>query len=175
MEYTNRLVDIIHEGIDVAIRVGELPDSSLSARRLGEVVYGLYAAPDYLKRAPNLSTVSDLEHHDLIIKPSRGRSSWTLVNGMSTEIVDKSPRAAVNSIIAAKNLALAGLGITQLPRFMAAPYVANGQLSCVLSGWAENPAPVHAVFASSRYMDPKMRSFVDLCLEQCELNEMNAR
>ena len=119
MEYTNRLVDIIHEGIDVAIRVGELPDSSLSARRLGEVVYGLYAAPDYLKRAPNLSTVSDLEHHDLIIKPSRGRSSWTLVNGMSTEIVDKSPRAAVNSIIAAKNLALAGLGITQLPRFMA--------------------------------------------------------
>ncbi|MCW1937882.1 LysR substrate-binding domain-containing protein [Pseudomonas sp. MDMC_285] len=69
-----------------------------------------------------------------------------------------------NSTIAAKNLAIAGLGIAQLPRFMAEPYAADGTLSRVLPGWAEVPAPVHAVFASSRCMDPKVRSFVDLCL-----------
>lgn len=163
-EYTNRLVDIIHEGFDVAIRVGTLEDSGLSARRLGEVVYGLYAASGYLMRGPALSTVSDLKHHNLIMKMTRGRSSWTLVNGANTERVTASPRCAVNSTIAAKNLALAGLGIAQLPRFMAEPYVADGTLSCVLPGWPEIPAPVHAVFASSRYMDPKVRSFVDLCL-----------
>lgn len=163
-EYTNRIVDIIHEGIDVAIRVGTLQDSGLAARKLGEVTYGLYAAPDYLKRAPALSAVSDLKHHDLIMKGPRGRPSWTLVNGLDTEHIAESPRASVNSTIAAKNLALAGLGIAQLPRFMAEPYVANGTLSHVLPGWAEIPAPVHAVFASSRYMDPKVRSFVDLCL-----------
>ncbi|MCG7327326.1 MULTISPECIES: LysR family transcriptional regulator [Achromobacter] len=164
-EYTNRLVDIIHEGFDVAIRVGALEDSGLSARRLGEVSYGLYAAPNYLKRAPKLSAVGDLKHHALIMKTIRGRSSWTLVKEAIAERVTATPRCAVNSIIAAKNLAVAGLGIAQLPRFMAAPFVADGSLACVLAGWAEIPAPVHAVFASSRYMDPKVRTFVDLSVE----------
>ncbi|WP_342595000.1 LysR family transcriptional regulator [Salinicola lusitanus] len=163
-EYTNRLVDLIHEGFDVAVRVGELEDSGLSARRLGEVAYGLYASPDYLRRGPTLSAVEDLKHHDLIMKRTRGRSNWTLVNGSSVERVMSSPRCAVNNTIAAKNLALAGLGIAQLPCFIAEPYVTDGALSCVLPGWAEVPAPVHAVFASSRYMDPKVRSFVDLSL-----------
>ncbi|WP_231907050.1 LysR family transcriptional regulator [Cupriavidus sp. D384] len=163
-EYTNRLVDIIHEGFDVAIRVGTLEDSGLSARRLGEVHYGLYAASDYVSRAPALTAVSDLKQHDLIMKTTRGRSNWILFNGVTAERVTATPRCAVNSTIAAQNLVLSGLGIAQLPRFMAEPYVKEGRLSCVLPGWAEAPAPVHAVFASSRYMDPKVRSFVDLCL-----------
>lgn len=161
-EYTNRLVDIIHEGIDVAVRVGALPDSGLAARRLGEVRYGLYATPDYLARAPQLSVVQDLLHHDLVMKAPRGKPSWVLRNGDETETVTTSPRAAVNSTLAAKNLALAGIGIAQLPTFMADPYRVQGALVPVLPGWAETPAPVHAVFASSRYMDPKVRGFVDL-------------
>lgn len=164
VEYTNRLVDIIHEGIDVAVRVGTLPDSGLSARRLGEVAYGLYAAPEYLKGAPALADVADLKAHALILKTLRGRASWALVNGPRTAEIVETPRAAVNSTIAALNLALAGVGIGQLPRFMGEPYVADGRLVPVLPGWAEAPAPVHAVFASSRYMDPKVRGFVDLCV-----------
>ncbi len=168
-EYTNRLVDIIHEGIDVAIRVGTLQDSGLSARKLGEITYGLYAAPDYLKQKLKLSTVSDLQHHQLIMKTQPGRPSWTLLNGTETEYVEISPRASVNSTLTAKNLALAGIGIAQLPRFIAEPYVNNGNLSLVLSGWSHAPAPVHAVFASSRYMDPKVRSFVDLCVSEFQV------
>lgn len=163
-EYTNRLVDIIHEGFDVAVRVGSLDDSGLSARKIGEVDYGLYAATDYLQRAPAIASVADLKLHNLIMKTTRGRANWSLVNGTKTEKVTASPRCAVNSTLCARNLVLAGLGIAQLPRFMAEPHVAQGTLSCVLPGWAEVPAPVHAVFASSRYMDPKVRSFVDLCL-----------
>ncbi|MBB3102154.1 LysR family transcriptional regulator [Azomonas macrocytogenes] len=174
MEYTNRLVDIIHEGFDVAIRVGTLEDSGLSARKLGEVVYGLYATSDYLSGRPVLSAVSDLKHHDLIMKTTRGRANWFLINSTSTEKITAPPRCAVNSMIAAKNLVLEGLGIAQLPRFMAEPYVANGRLSCVLPGWAENPAPVHAVFASSRYMDPKVRSFVDLCVSMFTGDDIHA-
>lgn len=163
-EYTNRLVDIIHEGFDAAIRVGVLEDSGLSARRLGEVSYGLYAAPDYVRDSPVIATVADLRRHSLIMKTTRGRCNWTLLSGESSEKITVSPRCAVNSTIAAKNLALSGLGVAHLPRFMAEPLVNAGTLSCVLPGWAEAPAPVHAVFASSRYMDPKVRSFVDLCL-----------
>lgn len=170
-EYTNRLVDIIHEGFDVAIRVGTLEDSGLSARKLGEVFYGLYATPNYLKQGSRINAVSDLKHHDLIMKATRGRSNWSLVNGTNSEKVTAAPRCSVNSTIAAKNLALEGLGIAQLPRFMAEPHVAEGTLACVLSGWAEIPAPVHAVFASSRYMDPKVRSFVDLSLSAFQGNK----
>lgn len=163
-EYTNRLVDIIHEGFDVAIRVGVLEDSGLSARRLGEVSYGLYAAPDYVRDSPVIATVADLRRHSLIMKTTRGRCNWTLLNGENSEKITVSPRCAVNSTIAAKNLALSGLGVAHLPCFMAEPFVAAGTLFSVLPGWSEAPAPVHAVFASSRYMDPKVRSFVDLCL-----------
>ncbi|MBS7541509.1 LysR family transcriptional regulator [Ancylobacter oerskovii] len=161
--YTIRAVDIIHEGIDVAIRIGTLPDSDLSARKLGEITYGLYASPDYLKRAAALRTVEDLKRHDLIMKTSSGRSSWTLVNGQASEKVSQTPRCALDNMIALKNLAVSGLGITQLPRYMAGPHVAEGTLVHVLPDWASAPMPVHSVFASTRYMDPKVRGFVDLC------------
>ncbi|GAA3113668.1 LysR family transcriptional regulator [Rhizobium viscosum] len=161
--YSIRFVDIIHEGIDVAIRLGALQDSDLSARKLGEVTYGLYASPDYLKRAGAPRTVEDLKRHDLIMKTSSGRSSWTLVNGEATEKVSQTPRCALDNIVAARNLTLSGLGIAHLPRYMAEPYVAEGTLARVLPGWASVPMPVHAVFASTRYMDPKVRGFVDLC------------
>ncbi|MDI4234150.1 LysR family transcriptional regulator [Bradyrhizobium sp. Arg237L] len=161
--YSIRFVDIIHEGIDVAIRIGVLQDSDLSARKIGEVTYGLYASPDYLKRSVALRTVGDLKGHDLIMKASGGRSSWTLVNDRATEKVSQPPRCMLDNIVAAKNLTVSGLGIAQLPRFMAEPHVVDGALLRVLPDWASIPMPVHAVFASTRYMDPKVRGFVDLC------------
>ena len=166
--YSIRAVDIIHEGIDVAIRIGPLQDSELSARKLGDITYGLYAAPAYLQGAAALRTVDDLDRHDLIMKSASGRSVWTLVNGDATEKVSQTPRCALDNMIALKNLAVSGLGVAQLPRFMAAPHVADGTLSHVLPGWANAPMPVHAVFASTRYMDPKVRGFVDLCREAFE-------
>jgi len=161
--YTVRFVDIIHEGIDVAIRIGALQDSDLSARRLGEISYALYASADYVKSAAKLHSVEDLKRHDLIMKSSSSRSSWTLVNGEAKEKVSQTPRCAVDNIVAARNLTLSGLGIAQLPRFMAEPHVSKGSLVRILPGWASIPMPVHAVFASTRYMDPKVRGFIDLC------------
>lgn len=162
--YSIRFVDIIHEGIDVAIRLGILPDSDLSARKLGEVTYGLYASPDYLNRSTPLRTVDDLRRHDLIMKTSSGgRTSWTLLNGETTEKVSQTPRCALDNMLAMRNLTLSGLGVAQLPRYMADPYVAKGALTHVLPSWASTSMPVHAVFASTRYMDPKVRGFVDLC------------
>lgn len=162
-EYTNRLVDIIHEGVDVAIRIGELQDSELSARKLGQVTYGLYASPTYLAAAGPVTSIETLKRRDLIMHSPRGRPTWTLQCGGATEKLTQASRCAVNNTIAARSLALCGLGIAQLPQYMAEPYVSSGGLSRVLPGWARAPAPVHAVFGSTRYMDPKVRGFVDLC------------
>jgi len=161
--YAVRLVDIIHEGIDVAIRIGALQDSDLSARGLGEMSYALYASPDYLRRAAKLLTLDDLKHHDVIMKSASGRSSWALVNGQASEKVSPTPRCALDNIVAAKNLTLSGSGIAQLPRFMAEPRVAEGSWVGALPGWAGTPMPVHTVFAFTRYMDPKVRVFIGLC------------
>ncbi|WP_226573944.1 LysR family transcriptional regulator [Acuticoccus sediminis] len=161
--YSNHFVDIIHEGIDVAIRIGSLPDSDLSARKLGEIGYGLFASPQYLARAGSPRTVEELRRHDLVMKTTGRRTSWTLVNGEATVKISSVPRCALDNTIAVKNMASSGLGIALLPRFMAAPHIDEGTLSSVLPGWASTPLPVHAVFASTRYMDPKVRGFVDLC------------
>ncbi|MBY3224355.1 LysR family transcriptional regulator [Rhizobium laguerreae] len=170
VEYTNRLVDIIHEGVDVAVRIGPLQDSELSARKLGELTYGLYASPEYLGSVTGVRTVEDLKRHHLIMHAPRGRPTWTLVNGEETEKVWQAPRCSVNNTMASRNLALSGLGIAQLPRFMAEPHVVDGALVRVLPAWACIPVPVHAVSASTRYMDPKVRGFVDLCRDAFKAN-----
>lgn len=165
-EYTDRIVDIIHEGINVAIRIGALQDSELSARKLGEMSYGLYASPDYLRDIPAIKKTDDLKKHALIMKTTNGRANWTLNNKDKTVTITDTPRAALSSTIGVKNLVLAGLGIAQLPRFMGDPLVTEGKLSVVLPGWARQSVPVHAIFASSRYMDPKVRGFVDLAVKR---------
>lgn len=165
-EYTNRIIDLVHENFDVAIRIGLLEDSGLSARKLGELSYALYAAPEYLDQRPDVREVEDLAGHDLIMHVPRGRPSWNLVNGNQAEKVRRAPRSVVNNTIAARNMAMAGLGIAQLPRYLAGPHVDDGALRVVLPGWARSPVPVHAVFTSTRYMDPKVRSFIDLCRER---------
>ena len=165
-DLTNRLVDIVHEGIDVAIRVGSLPDSSLSARKLGEVRYSLYASPAYLKGRPAPTEPSNLLEHELIVftprSPPSSPLSWLLVNGTQrAELNLGTPRFRVNNNMAARDAAAAGLGIALIPRFQAASYVGSGGLVGVLPDWERPPVPVHAVFSSSRYMSSKVRSFVD--------------
>ncbi|WP_319025409.1 LysR substrate-binding domain-containing protein [Rhizobium terrae] len=93
---------------------GHSQDSELSARKLGELRYGLYASPGYLERARAIRTVDDLKLHDLIMHTPHGRPTWTLVNGEKTEAVAQMPRCVVNNTMTARNLALSGLGIVQL-------------------------------------------------------------
>ncbi len=164
-EYTNRVTDIIHEGFDVAIRVGPLGDSDLSARRLMELTYGLYAAPSYAAGAIEPATPDDLKAHDLIMFAPRGRAVWKLVNGRASATVSKTARCSVNNNLSALAMAKASLGIALLPDFMAKPALEDGLLKRVLPSWGRIPVPVHAVFTSSRYMAPKVRAFVDLAVE----------
>jgi DNA-binding transcriptional LysR family regulator len=164
-DYSNRLTDVIHEGIDVAIRVGPLPDSDLSARSLGEIKYGLYASPTYLAHHEKLKHPSQLSEHSLVVFSPRGKAKWVLTNKADTYSVDTEPTFQVNNNLAARDIAASGMGVVLLPLFQASPLEKAGTLVRVLEQWEKTPVKVSALFASSRYMAPKVRAFIDIALE----------
>lgn len=165
LEMTGRVVDIVHDGFDLAVRVGPLADSTLAARKLGDLHYGLFAAPGYLQRQPPPVVPQDLAQHALIrFSGSRQRLVWALTRGTETQRIEPAARLNANNSFAVRDAAIDGLGIGQLPWLLAGPSVAAGTLHPVLSDWQLPTAPVHAVFASARYLTPKVRSFIDLAV-----------
>ncbi len=168
LEMTGRVVDIVHEGFDLAVRVGPLADSTLAARKLGDLHYGLFAAPGYLRRQPAPTHPQDLVQHALIrFSGSRLRMVWTLTRGDDTQRIEPAARLNANNSFAVRDAALDGLGIAQLPLLLAQPEVEAGRLLPLLADWALPTAPVHAVFASARYLTPKVRAFIDLAAAAC--------
>jgi DNA-binding transcriptional LysR family regulator len=162
---TERVVDFIHEGFDLAIRVGELADSGLSARSLGKIRYALYASPEYFREHPVPKRPQDLISHDLIMFVMSGEIStpaWRLENDSDQADIATPARLVVNNHASARDAAVDGLGVALLPRFQAAPFAELGRLIEILPGWTRAPVPVHAIFGSSSYLTPKVRAFIDL-------------
>jgi DNA-binding transcriptional LysR family regulator len=165
-DFTGRILDIVHEGYDLAIRVGPLADSALAARKLGELAYGLFAAPDYLARRGPPEKPSDLAQHDtLVFAGGSHQASWTLQQAGPPQRLELKPRLKANNVFAIRDAAVAGLGVAQLPMVVATPALRESRLRRVLPEWAPPAVPVHAVFASARYLTPKVRSFIDLAVD----------
>ncbi len=165
-DYSARLVDIIHEGFDLAIRIGQLQDSQLVARKVGDVRYGLFASPDYLARCGMPPEPESLvEHEPLVFTAGNQTTEWRLrrADGEVRQ-VPLAPRLAVNNSFSVRDAALAGLGIAQLPLILARAPVETGALVQVLPEWQRMPEPVHVIFPSSSYMTPKVRTFIDLAV-----------
>lgn len=159
VDFTNRITDIVHEGFDLAIRVGRLPDTDLVARKLGEVTYGFYAAPSYLDRHGIPDHPADLRAAGFI-----GFTGSPAEVACEAEIsqLPSAPRYLANTNMAVRDMAVAGLGVALLPCFQAAPFIAAGKLAPVLSGWSRPPVEVHAVMPSIRLMAATVRAFIDL-------------
>jgi DNA-binding transcriptional LysR family regulator len=163
-EFSNRVTDLIHEGFDLAIRVGRLADSRLSARKLGHIHCALFASPEYLRGRKIPRHPRDLEAHELVMFSPTREATWQLQNGDDRHEVASAPRFFSNNHIVVRDAMVDGLGIGLLPRFMAGALARKRRLVEVLSGWVPPTAPVHAVFASSRYLAAKVRAFVDLAI-----------
>lgn len=169
IEYASRELDLVHEGFDLAIRAGPLPDSRLAARRLGRFDHGLYASPAYEKRFGLPATPAELHQHRLIVftGDSASARAWTLHHPQRREPFSMAVQAhlRVNIGVGVRSALLAGLGIGQLPRVAVGGLVAEGRLLPVLMPWQPPSVEVFAVFPSNRYLTPKVRAFVDLALE----------
>jgi DNA-binding transcriptional LysR family regulator len=165
-DFTGRIIDIVHEGFDLAIRVGELPDSRLAARRIGELQYGLFASAGYVTRRGVPSSPDDLAQHDLLVfSAGSHRTGWRLSRQNMHHRVDAPARLRVNNSFAARDAAIEGLGVAQLPLLVAHAAHSSGALVRVLPEWGSPPVPVHALFPSSRYLTPKVRKFIDLAVD----------
>lgn len=174
-DFTSRVIDIVHEGYDLAIRVGPLPDSSLIARKLGELSYGVFAAPHYLQHHGKLHHPDDLETlHILAFMNDNATPSWTFSRASEQVKFSFEPRLTANNVFAVRDAALQGLGLAKLPRAVVKEAIRNHELIEVLSDWSLPTAPVHAVFASARYLTPKVRAFIDIAVENMR-SELDSR
>lgn len=168
VDLSNRRVDLLEEGFDVAIRAGRLPDSSLVSRRLGYAEARLYAAPGYLRLRGTPVNPDDLVGHDLIDNaPKSGRKPWQLSHDDgSSFILESQFSVASNDPLLLREIAAAGTGIVSLPTFVAAPALKDLRLSPVLPGWATKRLEVHVLFPSHKSLSPALRAFVDLASDR---------
>lgn len=160
----DRVVSMVDEGLDVGVRLGRLPDSSLRATRAGTVKMAVYGSPAYIARHGVPATPAELIKHRTIssggiIHPTPDRLSFAGPNGASHVAVK--PRLIVNSTEAAADAAAAGLGLAALLSYQAAQHVAAGRLVELLSEYSVEQIPIHIVQPAGRFTPTKVRSFID--------------
>lgn len=169
VELSNRRVDLLEEGFDLALRAGVLPDSGLVARRLGGAGARLFASPAYLRRRGHPRRPADLAQHDLLEgSPTLSTAGWTLRHDGSeaVEQVAARFRLVANDAVLLQAAALEGLGIASLPTFAVQDELAGGRLKPVLPDWSTRQLDIHAVFPSHKSLSPALRAFVDLAAER---------
>lgn len=168
--FLDRVTNLVDEGIDVAIRIGHLPDSSLSAVKVGTVRRVICGSPDYLKNNGVPAEPADLQEHRIIA----AATAWTSLEWrfgrekkQSTTIC---PRLVCNSNSAVIAAARDGWGLTRVLSYQIGPDLMDGSLQTVLDDCEEDPLPVHVVHPEGRNASAKVRAFVDYAAEKLRAN-----
>lgn len=168
LRLNDRLVNLVDEGIDVAVRIGHLPDSSVVARNVGDMDRVVVGAPEYLKRRGVPRTPQDLRAHDIIHCASvLTLNEWYFAHKGQPLRIPIAPRYTTNTAEAAVWHAERGGGLTMVLAYQVAAGIAAGRLEVVLADFEEPPRPIHIVYPTSRLLSSKVRAFVDLAVETC--------
>ncbi len=164
---TDRFLDLVGEGIDVAVRIGRLRDSSLFARRIAPSRHAVCASPDYVARHGAVATPSQLSEHMCIIDTNQSRAWWFEgPEGVETFVAEG--RYRVNSGHGARDAALAGLGLAYLPTFVAGDFISRGELLPQMPGYRASEVAIYAVYPENRYLSAGVRAFIDMLVERFE-------
>ena len=164
LQLLDRPVSLIDEGMDVALRIAHLSDSTLVAIPVGAVRRVVVASPDYLARHPAIETPADLARHRIISMTHFGLDSWSFPPSAPAalpQVVQFAPRFVINTIRCAVASAVAGHGVTRLFSYHVAEPVRDGTLRIVLRDSEHAPLPIHLVTPYGRLSVPKVRAFVD--------------
>jgi DNA-binding transcriptional LysR family regulator len=159
----DRVVSLVDEGLDLGVRIGQLPDSSLRAIRVGQIRRIVCASPEYIARHGVPATPRDLRDHIVVactaVTPIPDRWSFHGSNGITSAAV--TPRLIVNTTDAAVGAALDGFGLTCIRSYQAEPHATAGRLQTVLAEYEPPPAPIHLVHPAGHYLSAKVRLFLD--------------
>lgn len=159
---SDRIVDIIEDGVDVAVRIGHLPDSGLAATPLGHTQRVLVASPGYLRKFGTPIAPEDLgQHNCLRFDAMMAGHDWRFQRNGRTVGIRVSGSFASNSGDAVIQSALEDCGIASVLHYQVMDYVASGRLCLLLQAFAAEPVPIHAVFAHPKLGSAKVRAFVD--------------
>jgi len=165
--FLDRVVNLMDEGVDVAIRIGELPDSSMQAVRVGLVSRVIVATPQYLKGAGTPQRPQDLAGHSIIAASGvTPNPEWRLMQDGEPLVVPLQARMTSTSNDAAIRACLQHFGLTRLLSYQVAGLLREGRLVRVLEEHEPTPLPVHLLHREGRYATKKVRAFIDLALER---------
>jgi DNA-binding transcriptional LysR family regulator len=165
LAFVDRIVDLVDEGFDVAVRIGALPDSSLIAARVGEVRRIACASPAYLARQRTPREAADLARHDLIAFSQVTPNEWW---PFARRRVALRPRLTVNTADAALDAALAGEGIACVLSYQADADLRAGRLVRILQKLEPEPVPVQLVYPAGSVLSAKVRAFVELAVPRLQ-------
>jgi|TARA_B110000908_G_C10249509_1_gene450984 DNA-binding transcriptional LysR family regulator len=169
LQLEDRFVDMVAENLDVSIRIGYLPDSTLIARKLGDLSAVLCASPEYLSNAPPLQTPSDLLHHRcLFYRNSKlGMNSWSFISDEGEESVTVSGPLSINDPGALVSAALAHAGVLLIDKGLLGDTMRDGKLLPVLTGYQSiGSLPMYVVYPEREFIPAKTRALVDFLLEE---------
>ena len=168
--FVDRVVSMVDEGIDVAIRIGHLPDSGLTATRVGQVRRVICGSPIYFEKHGVPMSPSDLSRHRIIASTSAWTSLEWRFGVQKKSTVRVNPRLYCSTNEAAISAAASGWGLTRVLSYQIAPQLEAGELRTILSDYEEEALPIHVVHPEGRYASAKVRSFIDFAVGKLRSN-----
>lgn len=167
--FVDRVVNLVEEGIDVAVRIGHLRDSSLVAIPVGKVRRVVCASPDYLRRAGTPRHPRELRTHACVRHTGLARGDWHFRIGRRAVTVPVNAVITSSDIDSSLHACVSGRGLGMFLSYQVAAYRKEKKLSYVLEDFETEPAPVQVVYAQSRLVTGKVRAFVDECVSRLRL------
>jgi DNA-binding transcriptional LysR family regulator len=169
LRLSDRMINLVEDGVDLAVRIGHLPDSTLVARHVGEMRRIVVASRDYLKRRGEPRRPDEIATHDTIqFGAMTAQLDWRFVEDGTEIRISGTPRFATNSSDAAIQYAEELGGLTRVMAYQAAESLKAGRLKIVLAKFEQPPLPIHVVYPTSRLLSAKVRAFIDLVAETAD-------
>jgi len=167
INFSDSQINLIEEGLDLAVRIADLKDSSLIARKLSPIRTQLCASPDYLKKHGTPKSVNDLKHHQLLQYNLSSTSTWKLTDKLGEQhFINVKAKIMANNGDFLKDMAIAGHGIIMMPTFISGKAVANGELIPILSDYITPQLNAYAVYPQTRYLSQRTRLLIDFLVER---------
>jgi DNA-binding transcriptional LysR family regulator len=166
LRLSDRVINLVEDGVDLAVRIAHLPDSTLVARQVGEMRRIVVASPAYLRERGEPKRPQAIASHQTIqFGATTASPEWSFVEDGSEVHIPCTPRFSTNSADAAIQYAEQGGGLTRVLAYQAAEAIKAGRLKIVLTKFEVPPLPIHLVYPTSRLLSAKVRSFIDLVVE----------